>query len=141
MKNARKYRERAELAKDIVQSEAYRNDWRFGVDYTETIREIQRRNRKLVRENNDYIAVEGCDYRCVIRYYGDESGTWYNLESYDTDVCSIHYNADGCFFWKEWEGWTPTTMKHINAFRAQFGFKPMNKYDWLMLDLFEDERK
>ena len=139
MKRAREYRERAERARDIVQYEAYRSDWRWGVDYTDTIREIQRRNRKLVRDNNNYMAVDGCDYRCVIRYYGDESGTWYTLESYDTDVCSIHCTWDGWFFTRKWDGWTPTTMKHVNAFREQFGFAPMNKYEWLMLD--DDERR
>ena len=134
MNKRKEYKRRAQLAKEIAECESYRSYTMWGVDYKDTIREIQKRNCKLVRERKDYMAVYGCDYRCVIRVYTNDNGAVYTLESYDTDVCSIHATTMGWWFEREWDGWTPTTMKHINAFREQFGFSRMNKYDWLMLD-------
>lgn len=134
MKNVREYRRRAQLAKEIAEGECYRSYPMWGVDYTDTIRNIIKNNRKLVRERTDYMAVDGCDYRCIIRIYTNNHGTVYTLISYDTDVCSISCTFDGWYFVRGWDGWSVTTMKHINAFREQFGFSRMNKYDWLMLD-------
>lgn len=134
MNKRTEYQRRAQLAKEIAEGECYRSYPMWGVDYTDIIRNIIKNNRKLVRERTDYMAVDGCDYRCVIRIYTGNHGTTYTLVSYDTDVCSINCTFDGWYFVRGWDGWTPTTMKHVNAFREQFGFSRMNKYDWLMLD-------
>lgn len=134
MNKRKEYQRRAQLAKEIVEGECYRSYPMWGVDYTDTIRIIIKNNRKLVRERTDYMAVEGCDYRCVIRIITGLNCTVYTLVSYDTEVCYIVGTFDGWYFERIWDGWTPTTMKHVNAFREQFGFPRMNKYDWLMLD-------
>lgn len=134
MNKRKEYQRRAQLAKEIAESECYRSYPIWGVDYTETIRRIMKNNRKLAKERTDYMTVDGCDSRCIIRIATDCKGTIYTLESYDTDVCTITCTFDGWYFTREWDGWTPTTMKHVNAFREQFGFPRMDKYDWLMLD-------
>lgn len=134
MNKRKEYQRRAQLAKEIAEGECYRSYPMWGVNYTDTIRNIQKRNRLLVKKYPDYMAVDGCDYRCIIRIATDCNGTIYTLESYDTDVCYIACRFDGWYFVRTWDGWTPTTMKHVNAFREQFGFPRMDKYDWLMLD-------
>lgn len=134
MNKRTEYQRRAQLAKEIAECECYRSYPMWGVDYTDTIRNIIKNNRKLVRERTDYMEVEGCDYRCVIRIDTGWNGTVYTLVSYDTAVCYIVATFDGWHFVRQWNGWSTTTMKHVNAFREQFGFPRMNKYDWLMLD-------
>ena len=134
MKNAREYKRRAELARDIAESDTYRSYPLWGVDYTDTIRSIIKNNRKLAKERANYFSIPGCDYRCVVRVHTDDSGTIYTLISYDTEVCYIRATFDSWQFVRTWDGWTPTTMKHINAFRDEFWFPKMNKYMWLMLD-------
>ncbi len=51
----------------------------------------------------------------------------YVLKSYDTIVCGV---VDGEFF-KAWDGYSATTMKHINVFREWCGFKGLNKREWV----------
>lgn len=132
--NNKEYRRRAQLAKEIAEGECYRSYPMWGVDYTDTIRSIIKNNRKLVKEQTNYFAVPGCDYRCVLRVDIEDDATIYTLISYDTEVCYIRVTFDSCQFIRTWDGWTPTTMKHINAFRDEFGFVKMNKYMWLTLD-------
>ena len=54
----------------------------------------------------------------------------YILQSYKTDVCMI---KNGNFV-KLWEGYSSTTLKHINIFRAWAGLPALSKYDWIMLE-------
>lgn len=51
------------------------------------------------------------------------------LESYGTVVCKVQNGA----FRRSWGGYSATTMRHINAFRASCGFSGMNKKEWDML--------
>lgn len=48
------------------------------------------------------------------------------LRSYDTDVCGI---VSGRFV-RYWGGYSATTMKHINAFRAAYGLNTITKKEW-----------
>lgn len=49
-----------------------------------------------------------------------------SLKSYDTIVCTI---KDGNFV-KLWDGYSATTMKHINDFRMMFNLPTLNKKEW-----------
>lgn len=49
------------------------------------------------------------------------------LKSYDTIVCKV--DAEGNFV-KLWDGYSPTTARHINSFRVMEGFKPIRKAEW-----------
>ena len=51
------------------------------------------------------------------------------LQSYETRVCA-YVNGE---FIRTWNGYSATTMRHINAFREKFGMKPISKAEWLKL--------
>ena len=65
--------------------------------------------------------------RAKIRYNDDGSAT---LISYSTEVAAIDKN--GAFF-RLWAGWSATTQKHINDFRALFNLAPLSKKAWQAL--------
>ena len=54
---------------------------------------------------------------------------WY-LQSYDTIVCMIDNKGE---FSRLWQGYSVTTMRHINAFRELMGMDPINKAAWCKL--------
>ena len=49
------------------------------------------------------------------------------LKSYDTTVAMI--TEDGHFI-RMWDGYSPTTARHINSFRVMFGLNPIRKAEW-----------
>ena len=51
------------------------------------------------------------------------------LKSYYTPVCKIE---NGVFF-KMWAGFSVTTLKHVNAFRARHGLTALSKREWIEL--------
>ena len=57
-----------------------------------------------------------------------ESG--YILKSYYTDVCEIRENK----FIKLWQGYSNTTLKHINAFRSNYNFPTISKREWIEME-------
>lgn len=63
----------------------------------------------------------------------DESKNIY-LQSYDTIVCGI---VDGSFK-KYWDGYSVTTMNHINDFRIQNNLEVMRKKEWNSLKIKSD---
>lgn len=64
-------------------------------------------------------------------YYGKamviEDNNKVQLKSYDTIVCEID---DGGNFVKLWNGYSVTTMKHVNDFRKLFNLETLNKKAW-----------
>ena len=68
-------------------------------------------------------------------YYGKaktrQEGDEIILKSYNTDVLAID-TVNACFR-RLWNGWSATTMKHINVFLMAHGFAKMNKAIWLSL--------
>lgn len=57
------------------------------------------------------------------------------LQSYETDVCKIDKNGH---FIKLWNGYSVTTMNHINAFLSLFDIPFMRKKEW---EAIETEKK
>ena len=53
-----------------------------------------------------------------------------SLISYDTVVCRI--DNDGTFV-RIWQGYSATTMRHINEFRVQHGLTKLSKAEWMAL--------
>ena len=53
------------------------------------------------------------------------------LQSYYTDVC--RYNLKSDKFTKTWNGFSVTTLKHINIFRRFLGLKAISKREWIEL--------
>lgn len=53
------------------------------------------------------------------------------LYSYDVRICKI---ANGKFY-RLFDGYTATTMRHINEFRMQNGLQKLSKKEWLKLEV------
>lgn len=49
------------------------------------------------------------------------------LQSYDTEVCKINPNGE---FVRLWDGYSSTTMRHINSFLQFFGISGGGKNWW-----------
>lgn len=49
------------------------------------------------------------------------------LRSYDTIVATIENGV----LYRVWNGYSATTMRHINAFCIEYGLQPINKAIWL----------
>lgn len=64
------------------------------------------------------------------KYWGENGETF--LRSYETVVCKL--DTEGKFV-KMWDGYSPTTMKHINSFRVLAGLETMNKKTWENLEV------
>ena len=54
---------------------------------------------------------------------------WSALISYNTIVALIS-PSDFAMFYRTWDGYSPTTMKHINTFRTDYDFSPIGKQQW-----------
>lgn len=59
--------------------------------------------------------------------YAVETETGYTLISYKTPVAEITF--DGVFS-RKWNGYSATTMRHVNAFRVRFNLPKMGKKEW-----------
>ena len=73
-----------------------------------------------------------CKYKCMISL---EDGTIKDymavLTSYYTDVLAI--DRDGRVY-KLWEGFSVTTLNHINTFLKMFDHATLSKHEWVMME-------
>ena len=121
-KNAR---DLAENASELYTFEKYNGWYMTRCMDTNDMREMRNEYKANKKENNAF-ALDGFNNRALV--IPTEHG--YTLKSYYTTVAAI---VDGDFV-KTWDGYSVTTMKHINAFREYFGFARMGKRDWIELD-------
>lgn len=56
-----------------------------------------------------------------------------SLVSYDTIVCSL--DLDSRRFVRLWDGYSATTMRHVNAFRHAYGLPTLSKSEWLAIPI------
>lgn len=139
MKNAKEYKRRLLLAKEekyLFYETFNRYCWK---EERARLAHLIKLNEQLVRTDIEYSRVNGCDARCIIHHEVDEHTVNNYLISYGTVVCKIVYWCDAdanthTGFVKFWEGYSKTTLKHINTFLAMDNIKPLTKYDWVMLD-------
>ena len=75
--------------------------------------------------------LNGFNNRAIITK-NSETGTLYGLRSYWTNVCAYD-TATGMFF-KLWDGYSATTLRHINIFREYFGLPKLSKREWIELE-------
>lgn len=59
-------------------------------------------------------------------YVVEENG-WFVLTSYETEVAKGDRNGN---FVRLWDGWSATTARHVNAFRADLGLPAISKSEW-----------
>lgn len=68
--------------------------------------------------------------KAIVKTVNDDQ---FILQSYSTDVCKIVWYEGNAYFMKLWEGYSATTMKHINSFLRFFGFPYGGKTWWYNL--------
>lgn len=56
-----------------------------------------------------------------------------SLVSYGTTVCSLDLETRR--FVRIWDGYSATTMRHVNAFREQYGLPTISKSEWIALPI------
>lgn len=88
----------------------------------EDIKEMREEYKEIKADKNAF-ALDGFGGRALI--IPIEGG--YILQSYYTKVAVIR---DGVFY-KTWDGYSNTTLKHINTFRKWAGFPGISKRDWI----------
>ena len=93
----------------------------------EDIKDLRQEYKAIKATNNGY-ALEGFGGRAIIK--PDNNGNLI-LQSYYTDVCSYNLKSDK--FTKTWNGFSVTTLKHINIFRQFLGLKAISKREWIEL--------
>ena len=62
----------------------------------------------------------------------------YTLQSYETDVCQIIGSHGPTQFKRLWDGYSRTTMIHVNEFRWAHGMPALSKKQWEALPVEED---
>lgn len=82
--------------------------------------------RKDVKSRAGEFQLEGFGNRASVK----EDGNRITLTSYYTEVCEI---ASGEFR-KTWDGFSATTLKHINIFCRYYGFPTFSKREWIELE-------
>ena len=116
----------------------------FGADYcSHMVNEIRKRNRKKAREYGNCMLLDGANGIALIEWQPTNNTQWnkpdlgivYKLMSYETLVATIYSTGYTPYMVKEWYGYSKTTMKHINLFLEWMNFEPLNKYDWIMMDV------
>lgn len=85
--------------------------------------------RKEYKSDDKISRTEKISDRAIIIYNNHGS----SLKSYYTNVCCI---INGTFY-KTWQGYSATTMKHINEYRHMFNIPTISKYEWIMMETYD----
>lgn len=119
-------RDEHENANELYTFEKW-NGWSlYPSRYMDTNDARQLRNEYKNDKRNGAFTLDGFNGRAVI--IPVENG--YILKSYETEVAAI---VGGSFF-KLWNGYSVTTLKHINLFADYFGFSRLSKREWVEMN-------
>lgn len=125
MSNQSEYKQALERHDDPRYTFEHWHDNRFYPTYnmsTDDLRELRKEQRNDLKQNDNSYRIT--DRAIVI---ANKHGS--SLKSYYTTVCAI---INGKFY-KTWEGFSSTTMKHINTYRLHNDLSPLSKHDWVMM--------
>ena len=92
----------------------------------------QREVKALREEVKNRVKYDGETYLSGFRATIRKEPYGIVLRSYQTDVALI--GLDGKFR-KTWNGYSATTLKHVNLFREKSGLGKLNKREWVELPL------
>ena len=122
-------REMAEGAEEIYTFEHY-NGFSFYTNKYMTSEDLKemRKDYKAIKAENNAFALNGFGSRALVIKAGDIV----TLQSYYTEVC--RYNLKTDTFEKLWSGFSVTTLKHINIFRAFLGMSTLSKREWIEME-------
>ena len=114
----------AEDAPELYEFEHY-NGWRMVCHMTAEDLKEMRAERKAEKRNGAY-TLDGFNDRAIVKPYGYGE----TLTSYNTTVCAMVCGE----FVKTWNGYSVTTMKHVNTFREMYGLPKLSKREWIELE-------
>lgn len=61
---------------------------------------------------------------------------YYTLHSYDTPVVSVYVDCNGTPFVKKlWNGYSATTLRHVNELLMQHGFPKLSARVWCTMEV------
>lgn len=117
----------AENAAELYTFESYVDNGWYGYYNRYMKADDLKEMRQAIKESKKYggFVLDDFGNRAVI--IPTEHG--FILRSYYTNVCEIR---DGNFI-KLWQGYSNTTLKHINAFRRYFKLDTLSKREWIEL--------
>lgn len=116
-------RARAEQAEELWTFEKY-NGW-YTSRYMDS-NDIKDLRKDLRKEKNSF-TLDGFNNRAVV--IKTEDG-WI-LRSYYTEVAEMYQGK----FIRLWDGYSNTTLKHINAFRNYLGLPGLSKREWIEMEV------
>lgn len=116
-------RARAEQAEELWTFEKY-NGWHT-TRYMDS-NDIKDLRKDLRKEKNSF-TLDGFNNRAVV--IKTEDG-WI-LRSYYTEVAKMYQGK----FIRLWDGYSNTTLKHINAFRSYLGLPGLSKREWIEMEV------
>ena len=93
----------------------------------------QREVKALREEVKNRVKYDGETYLSGFRATIRKEPHGIVLRSYQTDVAVIGFDGK---FHKTWNGYSATTLKHVNLFREKFGLGKLNKREWVELPMF-----
>ena len=102
----------------------------FGYESAYLDREAQKYLRRDIKDRKEsgHKVVLGTNNKAT--WYFDENGNKV-LRSYYTDVARLDLYGN---LYKLWNGYSVTTLNHINAFLKANGLAGICKYDWVMME-------
>lgn len=127
-KEYKQAREIAESADELYTFEHY-NGYSFRPTrhmQADDIKEMRQKYKEL-KNNRGAFTLDGFGNRALVI----PTNNGYILQSYYTEVAEIR---DGEFI-KLWDGFSVTTLKHINAFREFAGMDTISKREWIEMEV------
>ena len=86
-----------------------------------------RQEYKEAKKEKEAFTLDGFGNRALV--IPTDNG--FVLQSYYTEVAKI---VDGKFY-RLWDGFSTTTLKHVNIFRRHYGFDTLSKREWIELEV------
>lgn len=130
MKNAKEYKRRLENHEDPKYAFEHWNGVSIYPSYNMTSNDLKNLRAEYKNIKAHYVATQldtrALEIECIDNLY--------MLKSYYTDVACIYNNK----LYKLWNGYSNTTLKHINLFLHKHNMPTISKYDWIMQDTEHD---
>ena len=123
-------REQAENAPEIFTFESWNGFCIYPNRYmsSQDIKDL-RQEYKAIKAGEKAYSLEGFGGRALIIPDGDKLILW----SYYTDVCVFDLKTEK--FTKTWNGFSVTTLKHVNIFRRFLALNTLSKREWIELEV------
>lgn len=123
-------REYAENAPEVFTFESWNGFSIYPNRYmkSQDIKDLRQEYKGIKAVNNGY-ALDGFSGRALIIPDGNKL----ILRSYYTDVCEFDLKTEK--FTKTWNGFSVTTLKHINIFRRFLALNTLSKREWIELEV------